>query len=213
MALGDTGQVPKRRDELVLHLIWTEWEGAPCLVSPATLDAAQRATADDAPHPPMNFGDVRRSADLDQLKELLEDHGNASLKQYVVGIESVAGQSGDGDIATRLASLHGFDFRGDDTATDDYEYLPGDDVDFREEQVAWDEPEVRYWDVIARATSGDLPADLAAEYCSDYHATGSPGSSGAYIGSWVDAARLDELIVEIEARGYTVNRGDETSRR
>ena len=97
----------------------------------------------------------------------------------------------------RLRALDDFDFAGEDEAT-------GDDVDFREEQIAWDEPEVRFWDVLAGATARDLPSDLAAGYCTDQYATDSPGSSGAFINSSVDEDRLAELAAELEARGYTV---------
>lgn len=153
----------------------------------------------------MTFGDVRRSGDLDLLRDILDQHGGASLEAYVSAIEASAGRrvSAD-DLTVRLGLLRDVDFDGDDRPTDDYEFLPGDDVDFREDQVAWDEPEVRYWDVIVRASRHDLPADLAERYCSDRQATGSPGSSGAYIGSWVDEDRLGEVIAELEHRGFTV---------
>jgi len=203
----DTAGVSNHSDELVLHLIWSEWENMPCLVSPAALEAAQRATAHDAPHPPMNIGDVRRSGDLDQLEELLDGYYGVTLEQYAAAIEAAAGRSaGGGDIAARLAALDDIDFGGVETATDEYDNLPADDHDFREDQVAWDEPVVRYWDVICQATPTSLPSDLAARYCSDHYATGSPGSSGDLMGSWVDPARLDELIAELEARGYVVHR-------
>lgn len=155
----------------------------------------------------MTFGDVRRSGELDLLRDLLDQHGGASPEQYVAAIEASADRRVlGGDLAVRLDLLRDVDFDGDDVPTDDYEFLPGDDVDFREDQVAWDEPEVRYWDVIVRASRHDLPTDLAERYCSDHEATGSPGSSGAYIGSWVDEDRLDELTAELEDRGFTVIR-------
>ena len=205
-ARRETASVSKRSDELVLHLIWSEWENMPCLVSPAALEAAQRATADDAPRPPTNIGDVRRSGDLDHLEDLLDGYGGASMEQYAAAIEVAAGLPvGGGDIAARLAALDDVDFAGVDAATDEYDYLPADDHDFREEQVAWDEPEVRYWDVISQATPNSLPSDLAERYVPDHYATGSPGSSGALMGSWVDPARLDELLAELEARGYVVH--------
>lgn len=194
-------------DERVLHLIWSEWDNVPYLVNPETLAAAQRAAADDAPRPPMNFGDVRRSGDMDELEELLSGYGYASPEQYVTGIERAAGRPpGSGDLSTRLQALNDVVFEGDDTATDDYDYLPGDDVDFREEQIAWDEPAVRYWDALASATARDLPSDLATEYCTDRYATGSPGSSGSFIDSSVDEDRLAELVAELEARGYAIIR-------
>ena len=79
-------------------------------------------------------------------------------------------------------------------------------MDFREERIAWDEPEVRYWDVIAGATARDLPSDLVAEYCINSYATGSPGSSGSFIDSSVDPLRLVDLVAQLEARGYTIHR-------
>ena len=57
----------------------------------------------------------------------------------------------------------------------------------------------------SRATPNSLPSDLAERYCSDHYATGSPISSGALIGSWVDPSRLDELLAELAARGYVVH--------
>ena len=205
-AQRETASVSKRSDELVLHLIWTEWQNMPCLVSPAALEAAQRATADDAPRPPTYIGDVRRSGDLDHLEELLDGYFGASLEQYAAAIAAAAGRpAGGGDIAVRLAMLDDVDFAGVETATDEYDRLPGDDYDVREDLVAWDEPVVRYWDVISRATPTSLPSDLAERYSSDHYATTGPWSSGALIGSWVDPARLDELLAELEARGYVVH--------
>lgn len=192
-------------DERVLHLIWSDWENVPYLVSSESLAAAERATADDAPRPPMNFGDIRRSGDLDALEDLLVGYDFSSLEQYVAGIERAAGRlPGSGDPGTRLKSLDDFVFEGEREATDDYNYLPGDNEDFREEQIAWDESDVRFWGELAGATARDLPSDLAAEYCADQYATGSPVSSGAFINSSVDEDRLAELVVELEARGYTV---------
>jgi hypothetical protein len=196
-------------DERVLHLIWSEWHNVPYLVSPESLAAAQRATADDAPRPPMNFGDVRFAGDIDTLEDLLSAYG-ASAEQYVAAIERAAGRPpGNGELSTRLQALDDVVFAGDDTATDDYDYLPGDDHDFREEQIAWDEPAVRYWNALAGATARDLPSDLATEYCTDRYATGSPGSSGSFIDSSADPDRLAELVAELEARGYTVIRDHE----
>lgn len=194
--------------ERVLHLVRSEWNGdVPYLVSSATLAEAERATADNAPRPPMNFGDVRRSGDVDELEHLLSEYGGASPEHYVSAIERAAGRSpAAGDVVTRLKALHDCKFDGDDTATDDYECVPGDDVDFREERIAWDEPEVRYWDVIAGATARDLPSDLVAEYCINSYATGSPGSSGSFIDSSVDPQRLVDLVAQLEARGYTIHR-------
>lgn len=200
--------VSKGGDERVLHLIWSDWDAdVPYLVSSETLAAAHLATADDAPRPPMDFGDLRRDRDIDGLERHLPGNGCDSLEQYVAGIERAAGRPpGSGEISTRLEALRDFVFDGDDTATDDYDYLPADDVDFREEQIAWDEPAVRYWNVIAPATAHDLPSDLAAEYCADRYATGSPGSSGEFIDSSVDPDRLGELIAELEARRYKIIR-------
>ena len=193
-------------DEWVLHLIWSEWDNVPYLVSPETLAAAQRATAADAPRPPMNFGDVRRSGDIDTLEDLLSGYG-ASPEQYIAAIERAAGRPpGSGELSTRLKAVDDFVFAGEHEVTDDYDYLPGDDVDYREEQIVWDEPVVRYWDALAGATACDLPSDLATEYCVDRYATGSPGSSGSFIDSSVDEDRLAELVAELEAWGYTVIR-------
>jgi hypothetical protein len=154
----------------------------------------------------MNIGDVRRSGDLDHLEELLDGYFGASLEQYAAAIEAAAGRSaGRGDIGARLAMLDDVDFAGVHTATEEYDGLPADDYDVREDLVAWDEPVVRYWDVIIRATPTSLPSDLAERYSSDHYATGSPWSSGALIGSWVDPARLDELLAELAARGYVVH--------
>lgn len=197
-------------DELVLHLIWTEWEDMPCLVSPATLLAAQRATAPDAPHPPMYVKDLRRPGQLEELEELLDGHFGATVEQYVAAIEAAAGRpSKGGDLAARLAALDDFEFAGDDVTTDDYDGLPADDhILDPDDGVQWGEPEVRYWDVISKATENDLPWDVDASYTADSYATGSPGSSGAHIGSFVDPDRLEELIAEVEALGYVVHRRD-----
>ena len=137
-------------DERVLHLIWSDWENVPYLVSPENLAAAERATADDAPRPHMNFGEVRRGGDIDELEDLLSWHGDASLEQYIAGIERAAGRPpGSGDLFMRLRALDDFDFAGEDEAT-------GDDVDFREEQIAWDEPVVATGR--ARKSNGTRPA-------------------------------------------------------
>lgn len=195
-------------NDRVLHLIWSAWDAdVPYLVSSESLAAAQSATAEDAPRPPMNFGDVRRSGDIDELERVLSGWCGASPEQYVEAIERAAGRRPDSqDLVMRLHAVSDYAFEGERTATDEYECLPGDDEDFREEQIAWDEPEVRYWSVIAGATADDLPSDLAAEHCVDRYATGSPGSSGSFIDSSVDPDRLNELIAELEVRGYAVLR-------
>ncbi len=165
-------------DERILHLIWSDWDNVPYLVSPETLAAAERATADDAPRPHMNFGDVRRGGDIDELEDLLSWHGDASLEPYIAGIERAAGRPpGSGALWTRLKALDDFVFAGEDEATDDYDYLPGDDFGFREEQSPWDGPQVR-----SGTCSPERPAPvsgLAAAYCTDQYASGSPWLIGA----------------------------------
>ncbi len=195
------------------HVLWSEWDDAWYVVTEATVHAAQLAMADDAPRPPMTFGDLRRSSDpddIEQLESLLEEWSEASLEHYLTAIERAAGQArADGGLTGRLAALSDVDFEGTDEPSDDYEYLPGDDVDFRDEQIPWDEPEVRYWDVITRASGVDLPADLVERYCTVRHATGSPGSSGSYIGTSVDESKLDELVDVLRSRSHVVVRLDE----
>lgn len=106
-------------DGLVLHLFSYEWQGdVPLLVSPGTVEAARRATADEAPHPPMDFGDACRTGDLIELEELLGCDFRVSLEEYVAGMEAAARRSPEGgDVAARLVALDDFDFAGDDTPT------------------------------------------------------------------------------------------------
>ena len=83
----------------------------------------------------------------------------------MAGIEAAAGRPSEGgDLATRLAALDDFEFAGDDTETEDYDSLSAHDEDVRDEEIPWDEPAVRYWDVISNATENDLPADLAERH-------------------------------------------------
>jgi hypothetical protein len=128
------------------------------------------------------------------------------LEQNAAEIEAAADTpSMGGDFAVRLAALDSFEFAGDDATTDECDGLPAaDHILDPDGGVQWCEPKVLYWDVVSNATENDLAKGLAKASRANQYATGSPGSSGAHIGSFVDPDWLEELIVELEARGYVV---------
>ena len=77
------------------------------LVTQETLDAARAAqdAADAAPYYE-DFGDLRRSGDLEMLAERLENW-DLSLNDYVAAIEQAAGRTPTSqDLGERLAGVH-----------------------------------------------------------------------------------------------------------
>ena len=81
------------------------------------------------------------------------------------------------------------------------EFLPADDdeLGMLDDEPA---PEFRGYNIIAKAMSNDIPADLFKEFCESAYGN-SPAFSG-HIDDHVEADRLPALVAALEARGYTV---------
>ena len=206
MSSGDIDVSLARNDGKVLYVRWSPFDNFAHIVSAATI-----AEADAADEQPVlvDFGDLRRSGDLDTLGERLEQHGYGTLADYVAAIERSEGvQSSGADLGARLAALNEVDFEGLDGTEPGLDgedcYLPADDVGFLNEWEAEEAPaeEFRGYVVIARAMSSDIPSDLFEEFCASLHG-GSPGFDG-HVNDHVDAVGLPALIAALEARGYTV---------
>ena len=206
MSSGDIDVSLARNDGKVLYVRWSPFDNIAHIVSAATI-----AEADAADEQPVlvDFGDLRRSGDLDTLGERLEQHGYGTLADYVAAIERSEGvQSSGADLGARLPALNEVDFEGLDGTEPGLDgedcYLPADDVGFLNEWEAEEAPaeEFRGYVVIARAMSSDIPSDLFEEFCASLHG-GSPGFDG-HVNDHVDAVGLPALIAALEARGYTV---------
>ena len=184
-------------DDRVLHLRWSPFDDVAHLVSPATINDA--GAADDAPYL-TDFGDLRRSGDIDELQNRLDRHCDGAVEDYVAAIERSAGRTpAADDLAARLEALDDVDFEGDDE-------MPSDATDFRPEWEIEEAPaeEWRGYNVIAKAMSDDVPEDIFNEFAVDSYGD-SPVFSGR-IDSHVDADRLEAMIAALEARGYVIIR-------
>jgi hypothetical protein len=184
-------------EDRVLHVRWSPFDQVAHLVSPATISAAD--DADNAPYL-TDFGDLRRSGDVNELQDRLERNCDGAVENYVAAIELSAGRTpAADDLAVRLKALDDVDFDGDDE-------FPSDATDFRPEWEIEEAPaeEWRGYNVIAKAMSDDVPKDIFNEFAADSYGD-SPVFSG-HIDSHVDADRLEAMIAALEARGYVIIR-------
>jgi hypothetical protein len=98
-----------------------------------------------------------------------------------------------------------FDGVGDDeSGTLNDLNLPADSDDFRSSWEIEDAPseEFRGYQIIARAMSNDIPADVFDTFAESRYGD-SPAFSG-HIDDVVESDRLEDLIAALEARGYKV---------
>lgn len=167
------------------------------IVSARTL-AAARAAQEEADATPyyLDFGELRRSGDLEMLADELERH-DLSLLDYVAAIERSAGRAAAvTELGDRLAALGDVSFAGDDDSG-----APSDSDRLRSESDLDEEVEDHFGHVLETSMSGDVPADLFDEFC----VRQSPMFVDYEI-SYVEDERLDAMIAALEARGYTVIR-------
>ena len=181
-----------------LFLFGSEWYDGYHLVNQATIDSAGEAQeAQEAPGYE-NFGELRRSDDLDMLSDYLRDY-DVTLEEYAASIERAASMpTFFGSIGDRFASLVSVDFSGDDD-----DNTPSDDDDFRSQDELDSEvaDENVFMHAISTAMADDLPADLIDELGTQI----SP-MFVEYTITYVDEEHLEPMIAALEARGYTVVR-------
>lgn len=194
---------PDQSAEKVLYVNWSPFEAVAHVVSGATMALA--AAADDAPVI-FDFGDLRRSGDLDQLSDRLDQLCQGTVDEYVEAIERSAGREPKGDeLVERLAALDDVVFDGVPEEECDpsggCQFLPADDDELFEldDEPA---PEFRGYAIIAKAMSDDIPIDIFKEFCESVYGN-SPAFSG-HIDDRVEAERLPALVAALESRGYTV---------
>lgn len=186
-------------DAQTLYLFGSEFVDGYHLVSKATVDRAnaEHDVVTNAPYYE-NYGELRRSDDLDQLSERLGDH-DVSLEEYAASIERAAGKAAHpGTLTDRFAALESVDFDGDDD-----DNTPSDSTDFRSESELDNEVEDDhvFVHVIAISMDDDVPADLLAEFCSH-----SAPMFVDYTIVYVTEDRLEPLIAALEARGHAIVR-------
>jgi len=167
------------------------------LVTQETLDAARTAqdAADAAPYYD-DFGDLRRSGDLEMLAERLETW-DLSLNDYIAAIEQAAERTPTSpNLGERLADLNDVDFDGDDDAN-----APSDSTNFRSEYELDNEVEDHFTHTLETRMCEDVPADIL----NAFDAVQNPMFVDYQI-AFVPAERLDAMISALEARGFTVIR-------
>jgi len=188
---------------MVLHVVWnTEDADIAYVVSSASLAEAAAAEEPDWNAMDQNFGDVRRSGDLEELKRQLGYW--VDIESYLERIEESCGrQPASGDLAARLQALNDVDYGGETVDVDGDEITfpgDGDELDFEGGDVTV-EP---YWRVIYNAMNRDVPTDLRKAHCREREA-GSMAWWGR-LDTSIIPGHLDTLITELESRGYTVRR-------
>jgi hypothetical protein len=194
-------------DDRVLHVVWSPFEDVAHVVSAKTIAAAE--AADETPAL-VDFGDLRRQGDLDEIGERLGKFGEGTVDEYVTAIEQSADRSrGSGDLAERLASVADVPFGGvteEEFVPENGRSLPADSTDFRSEWEIEEAPaeEYRGYQLIAQAMSRDIPSDVFEQFAESRHGN-SPAFSG-HIDDSVPADQLESLIAVLKARGYTVVR-------
>ena len=199
MTLDDRDQVrdeqAREPDAKVLHVV-AGYAGFH-LVTPETLAAASEAqsTADATPYY-ADFGELRRSGELDVLEERLNDY-DLSVEAYISVIERSAGRVPDGDdLSERLAAVDDVDFDGDDEAN-----APSDSDDFRASWEIENEVEDHYMHTIEQGMCSDVPADILDAFDAWIHPMFVEYETAA-----VEAERLDEMIEVLVARSFVVIR-------
>ena len=185
-------------EDRVLYLRWSPFDGVAHLVSPETIRMAE--AADSEPYV-TDFGDLRRSGDVNKLQERLEQYCDGAVEDYVVAIERSAGRNpaAADDLAARLVALDDVEFGGDND-------FPSDETDFRPDWEIEEAPaeEWRGYSIIANAMSDDVPADIFDEFGVETNGD-SPAFSGQ-IDSHVSADRLEAMIAALETRGFVIIR-------
>lgn len=193
MRSGDASPIRFHVIGRYLH-VETDEEGF-YVVSDATLQRARQAGERGVAE---CFGDLRRQGDLTEIERRLSDYDSAAtLTGYVEEIErSIGCESGNSDIAARLASLGDVEFAGASTVKAEY---PADWEDFRtesERDAEWEDPEAQ---IIAQATMSDLPAEFVKKYCRS-----SSDMFGTDVDEYVPAELIDELVAALRAEGHEV---------
>ena len=181
--------------ERVLHVV--EGYAGFHLVTQETLDAARSAQdAADAAPCYENFGELRRSGDLEMLTDRLGPW-DLSLSDYIAAIEQAAERTPTSpDLGERLAALDDVDFDGDDDAN-----APSDSTNFRSEYELDNEVEDHFTHTLETRMCDDVPADILIAF----DALQNPMFVDYQI-AFVPAERLDAMISALEARGFTVIR-------
>ena len=188
------GQIPNSAAR-VLHVV--EGYAGFHLVTQETLEAARAAqdAADAAPYYE-DFGDLRRSGDLEMLAERLENW-DLSLNDYIAAIEQAAGRTpANPDLGERLAALNDVDFDGDDDTN-----APSDSTNFRSEYELDNEVEDHFTHTLETRMCDDVPADILNAFD-----TVQNSMFVDYQGAFVTAERLDDMIDALEACGFIVIR-------
>lgn len=191
-SVGARGREPGVR---VLHVV--EGHVRFHLVTPETLAAASEAqsTADATPRYE-NFGELRRSAELDILEERLGNY-DLNVEEYIAVIERSAGRvPASSDLRERLAALDDIDFDGDDEAN-----APSDADDFRSEYEIDNEVEDHYMHTIEQGMCSDVPADVLDAF----DAWITPMFVDDRMAA-VEAERLDDMIEVLKGRSFVIIR-------
>lgn len=164
------------------------------LVSPESISAASDAQrAADEVSEFENFGDVRRSGNLDYLIERLDRYGGADLETYLHAIEVAAGvHPTSSEISERLVAVSDFVFDGE-------EDLPGDGDDHLTSWEREEEVEDVYGQELLRAMVDDVPTEILREF----DLTWSP-IFGANVYATVPPEKLASVVERLRSLGYEI---------
>ena len=170
------------------------------LVNAGTLEAASNAPGEaDATPYYADYGELRRSGDLEFLADRLQRGFGLTLEEYADEIERSADLApASPDISARLAALDDVDFDGTEDG-----FAPPDRDDFRAEWELDNEVEVEnLWaHTVAMGMCDDVPSDILAEFNAFQHLMFVDYQYCA-----VPDDQLDAMIAALQARGFTVER-------
>ena len=145
-----------------------------------------------------DFGELRSSGNIEMLADrLFAWDSSISLETYVDAIEKSVGRiPASTDIAERLKAVSDVEFE------DDSSDAPADSCDIRTTEDIETEVEDYFGFTLEQTIHNDVPEEVLAKF----------GAQGPTMFSEVDTTFIDhenveEMVVELEALGYTIIRG------
>lgn len=158
--------------------------------------AAQQA-ADDVAYFD-NFGELRTSGNIEMLEDrLFAWDSSLSLDTYVDAIEKSVGRvPASADIAERLKAVSDVEFDGIDFDA------PADSCDIRTTGDIENEVEDYFGFTLEQTIYNDVPEEVLAKFGAQ-----GPTMFSEVDQTFIDHEHVEEMVVELEALGYTIIRG------
>ena len=145
-----------------------------------------------------NFGELRTSGNIEMLADrLFAWDSSISLETYVDAIEKSVGRiPASTDIAERLKAVSDVEFE------DDSSDAPADSCDIRTTEDIETEVEDYFGFTLEQTIHNDVPEEVLAKFGAQ-----GPTMFSEVDQTFIDHEHVEEMVVELEALGYTIIRG------